>query len=78
MNTRDQGMGFGGGGYSYGPLGKAEELEDVRIGIWSTKGFVARWSGPAPAGRRRSSTSTSSPSAPTAWPGRSPTACRSR
>jgi hypothetical protein len=49
MNTRGQGMGFGGGGYSYAPLGKAEELEDVRVGIWSTKGFVARWSGPAPA-----------------------------
>lgn len=50
MNTRGQGgMGFGGGGYSYGPVGKAEELEDVRVGIWSTKGFVARWSAPAPA-----------------------------
>jgi hypothetical protein len=49
MNTRGQGMGFGGGGYSYAPVGKAEELEDVRVGIWSTKGFVARWSGPAPA-----------------------------
>ena len=49
MNTRGQGMGFGGGGYSYGPLGKAEELDDVRVGIWSTKGFVARWFGPAPA-----------------------------
>ena len=48
MNTRGQGMGFGGGGYSYGPIGKAEELEDVRVGIWSTKGFVARWFGPAP------------------------------
>ena len=50
MNTRGQsGMGFGGGGYDYGPVGKAEELEGVRVGIWSTKGFVARWSGPAPA-----------------------------
>ena len=48
MNTRGQGMGFGGGGYSYAPIGKAEELEDVRVGIWSTKGFVARWYGPAP------------------------------
>ena len=47
-NTRGQGLGFGGG-YSYGPVGKAEELEDVRVGIWSTKGFVARWTGPAPA-----------------------------
>jgi hypothetical protein len=49
MNTRNRGMGFGGGGYGYAPLGKAEELEDVRIGIWSTKGFVARWTSPAPA-----------------------------
>ena len=49
MNTRGQGMGFGAGGYSYAPIGKAEELEDVRVGIWSTKGFVARWFGPAPA-----------------------------
>jgi hypothetical protein len=49
MNNRNRGMGFGAGGYSYGPLGKAEELEDVRIGIWSTKGFLARWTSPAPA-----------------------------
>jgi hypothetical protein len=49
MNNRGQGMGFGGGGYSYAPVGKAEALEDVRVGIWSTKGFIARWSGPAPA-----------------------------
>ncbi len=49
MNTRNRGMGFGGGGYSYAPLGKAEELEDVRVGIWSTKGFVARWTAPVPA-----------------------------
>jgi len=49
MNTRGQGgMGFGGGGYSYAPVGRADELEDVRVGIWSTKGFVARWFGPAP------------------------------
>ncbi len=48
MNTRNRGMGFGGGGYAYGPVGKVEELEDVRIGIWSTKGVVARWFGAAP------------------------------
>jgi len=47
-NTRGRGMGFGGSGYSYAPMGKAESLEDVRIGIWSTKGFVARWFGPVP------------------------------
>ncbi|WP_435010849.1 hypothetical protein P12x_002135 [Tundrisphaera lichenicola] len=49
MNTRNRGMGFGGGGYNYAPLGKAEMLEDVRIGIWSTKAFVARWTSPSPA-----------------------------
>ena len=49
MNTRGKGMGFGGGGYRYGPIGKAERLEDVRVGIWSTKLFLARWFGPAPA-----------------------------
>lgn len=40
-------MGFGGG-YRYAPIGKAEELVDVRVKIWSTKSFVARWFGPAP------------------------------
>jgi len=49
MNTRSRGMGLGASGYGYGPTGKADELEGVRIGIWSTKGFVARWFGPAPA-----------------------------
>lgn len=49
MNTRSRGVGFGSGGYSYGPVGKLENLEDVRIGIWSTKGVFARWFAPAPA-----------------------------
>ncbi len=48
MNRRGQGVGFAGAGYSYGPPGRAERLEDVRIGIWSTKGIVSRWFGPAP------------------------------
>ena len=48
MNNRGGGLGFGGG-YSYAPVGKAEELEDVRVKIWSTKSFVGRWFGPAPA-----------------------------
>lgn len=48
MNTRGQGVGFAGSGYSYGPPGRAERLDDVRIGIWSTKGVLARWFGPAP------------------------------
>ncbi len=49
MNSRGQGMGFGNNSYYYAPLGKAEELENVRIGIWSTKAFLTRWFGPAPA-----------------------------
>jgi hypothetical protein len=49
MNNRGNGMGFGNGGYAYAPLGKAEELDGVRIGIWSTKAFLSRWYGPAPA-----------------------------
>ena len=48
MNSRGQGVGFAGSGYSYAPVGRAERLEDVRIGIWSTKGILARWFGPAP------------------------------
>ena len=78
MNTRGQGMGFGGGGYSYAPINKAEELEDVRVGIWSTKGFVARWFGPAPASRRDRRRRPPDRRAPTGSPARSPTACRWR
>ena len=48
MNTRGQGVGFAGSGYDYAPSGRAERLEGVRIGIWSTKGVLARWFGPAP------------------------------
>ena len=48
MNNRGQGMAFAGAGYRYEPPGRAERLEDVRIGIWSTKGVLARWYGPAP------------------------------
>jgi hypothetical protein len=49
MNSRGQGLGFGNRGYFYGPIGKAEELEKVRIEIWSTKAFLTRTFGPAPA-----------------------------
>ena len=48
MNSRGQGVGFAGAGYSYEPPGQAERLEGVRIGIWSTKGILARWFAPAP------------------------------
>ena len=41
---------FGGSsrGYSYEPVGGAERLAGVRIPIWSTKLFTARWFGPGP------------------------------
>ena len=48
MNRRGQGVGFAGAGYTYGPPGQMAVLEDVRVGIWSTKGTVSRWFGPAP------------------------------
>ena len=48
MNRRGQGVGFAGAGYTYEPPGRAERLDGVRIGIWSTKGIVTRWFGPAP------------------------------
>ena len=48
MNSRGQGIGFSGSGYTYAPPGRLERLEDVRVGIWSTKGVLARWFGPAP------------------------------
>ncbi len=47
MNTGRRGVGFGAAGYAYTPLGKAEELADVRIPIWSTKCFQSSWIGPA-------------------------------
>jgi hypothetical protein len=37
---------FASGGYSYEPAGAAESLKDVRIPIWSTRSFTARWFGP--------------------------------
>ncbi len=39
-------VGFSGGGYGY-ESGKLDELINVRIAIWSTKCFTARWFGPA-------------------------------
>jgi hypothetical protein len=39
---------FAGGGYAYEPLGAAEALTDVRVPIWSTRSFTARWFGPGP------------------------------
>ena len=39
-------MNFSSGGYAYAPLAGAEGLEGVRIPIWSTKCFTARWFAP--------------------------------
>jgi hypothetical protein len=41
-------MNFSSGGYAYTPVSGAEGLEDVRIPIWSTKCFTARWFAPTP------------------------------
>lgn len=40
-------IGFAGGGYSY-ESGKLDTLNRVRIPIWSTKCFTARWFGTSP------------------------------
>jgi hypothetical protein len=34
--------------YTYGPIGEPRQLDDVRIPIWTTKGFTGRWFGRAP------------------------------
>jgi hypothetical protein len=44
VNTR---LGLGNSGYQYWPMNEAQELKGVRVQIWSTKSFTARWSGPA-------------------------------
>ena len=44
VNSR---LGLGNSGYSYLPLGEAQQLEGVRVQIWSTKSFTARWTAPA-------------------------------
>ena len=41
------GAGLAGSPYRQVPDGEAEALEGVRVAIWSTKGFGARWSGTA-------------------------------
>ncbi len=47
MGSSSRRFSFGGGGYSYQPVGGVESLEGVRIPIWSTKCITARWFGPA-------------------------------
>ena len=46
MGGGGQALSFGAEGYRYAPTGRAERLEGVRIPIWSTKAFTARWFAP--------------------------------
>jgi hypothetical protein len=46
MGGGGRSLGFGAEPYRYGPDGRAESLEGVRIPIWSTKAFSARWFAP--------------------------------
>lgn len=41
-------MNFASGGYTYAPVNTAESLKNVRVPIWSTKCFTARWFAPTP------------------------------
>ena len=41
-------IGFTGTGYTSLPDGGSERLEGVRVPIWATKAFSARWYGPSP------------------------------
>ena len=40
------GLSMNGGGYDYVPMSEPEQVDDVRVPIWSTKSFTGRWSGP--------------------------------
>jgi hypothetical protein len=40
-------IAFGNAGYAYGPAGRPESIEGIRIPIWSTKSFTGRWAGSA-------------------------------
>ena len=46
MGGGGRSLGFGAEGYRYSPDGRAEGLKGVRIPIWSTKAFTARWFAP--------------------------------
>ncbi len=43
MNGSGRGVSFGSNGYSYAPVGLSSRLQGVRVPIWSTKAFTARW-----------------------------------
>jgi hypothetical protein len=47
MGNSSRRFSFGGSGYAYQPTGGLEQLENVRIPIWSSKCITARWFGPA-------------------------------
>jgi hypothetical protein len=47
MGNSGRRFSFAGSGYSYQPTAGVEQLENVRIPIWSTKCISSRWFGPA-------------------------------
>jgi hypothetical protein len=46
MNSGGNRFGLAGAGYAYEPVERAESIKGVRIPIWSTKSFHARWVAP--------------------------------
>jgi hypothetical protein len=47
MGNSGRRFSFAGSGYAYQPTAGVEQLENVRIPIWSTKCIASRWFGPA-------------------------------
>jgi hypothetical protein len=47
MGNSGRRFSFAGTGYAYQPTAGVEQLENVRIPIWSTKCITSRWFGPA-------------------------------
>jgi hypothetical protein len=47
MGGNNRRFSFLGSGYAYEPTGGLERLDGVRVPIWSTKAFTARWFGPS-------------------------------
>jgi hypothetical protein len=47
MGNSGRRFSFAGSGYTYEPTAGVEQLENVRIPIWSTKCISSRWFGPA-------------------------------
>lgn len=47
MSGNNRRFSFLGSGYAYEPTGGLERLDHVRVPIWSTRAFTARWFGPS-------------------------------